>query len=117
MPRNVQERVRPVDTRLRRDGENRTAECEIVIAPPGEPEVQAATPPTPTGRRWADLMRRAFDVDVLACPRCGGRLQLLARLETGSVRARILWHVGLPAEVPPPRPARARPLPSGDESW
>jgi hypothetical protein len=21
---------------------------------------------------WADLMRRAFDVDVLACPRCGG---------------------------------------------
>ena len=31
-----------------------------------------ALAPSPTGRRWADLMRRAFDVDVLACPRCGG---------------------------------------------
>jgi uncharacterized protein YbaR (Trm112 family) len=26
-------------------------------------------------------MRRAFDVDVLACPRCGGRLRLLATIE------------------------------------
>lgn len=30
---------------------------------------------------WANLMRRAFDVDVLACPRCGGRLRLLATIE------------------------------------
>ena len=35
-------------------------------------------------------MRRAFDVDVLACPRCGGRLRLLALLEAGAVTARIL---------------------------
>ena len=26
------------------------------------------------GWRWADLMRRVFAIDVLACPRCGGRL-------------------------------------------
>jgi len=30
---------------------------------------------------WADLMRRAFDIDVLACPRCGGRLRLMATVE------------------------------------
>src|SRR3989442_9061036 len=30
---------------------------------------------------WAALMRRAFDLDVLACPRCGGRLRLIATLE------------------------------------
>jgi hypothetical protein len=30
---------------------------------------------------WADLMRRAFDIDVLACPRCGGRLRLIATVE------------------------------------
>ena len=30
---------------------------------------------------WADLMRRAFDIDVLACPRCGGRLRLIAAIE------------------------------------
>jgi len=29
----------------------------------------------------ADLMRRAFDIDVLACRRCGGRLRLIATVE------------------------------------
>jgi hypothetical protein len=40
--------------------------------------------PSPTYSRhwaWADLMRRAFDIDVLACPRCGGRLRLIATVE------------------------------------
>ena len=68
-------------------------------------------------RRWADLMRRAFEVGVLACPGCGGRLRLLALLEAGAVTARILRHLGLPAEVPAARPARAPPLTGGDESW
>src|SRR2546427_2698254 len=31
-----------------------------------------ATTPNPRHWAWADLMRRAFDIDV-ACPRCGGR--------------------------------------------
>jgi hypothetical protein len=26
-------------------------------------------------------MQRAFEVDVLACPRCGGRLRLIATVE------------------------------------
>jgi uncharacterized protein YbaR (Trm112 family) len=26
-------------------------------------------------------MRRAFEIDVLACPRCGGRLHLIATVE------------------------------------
>jgi len=69
------------------------------------------------GRRWADLMRRAFDVDVLACPRCGGRLRLVALLEAGAVTARILRHLGLPAEIPAAGPARAPPLASDDASW
>ena len=77
----------------------------------------AATSPGPAGRRWADLMRRAFEVDVLACPRCDGRLRLVALLDAGPVTARILRHLGLPPEVPTTRPARAPPLASGDESW
>jgi hypothetical protein len=28
-------------------------------------------PPREEARRWADLMRRTFGLDVLACPRCG----------------------------------------------
>jgi hypothetical protein len=30
---------------------------------------------------WAALMSRAFEIDVLACSRCGGRLRLLATVD------------------------------------
>jgi hypothetical protein len=30
---------------------------------------------------WAELMRRALDIDVLACPRCGGRMRSTATVE------------------------------------
>jgi len=59
--------------------------------------------------QWAELMRRTFGFDVLACPRCGGRLRLVALIEQASVVQRILRHLGLPTEVPEPRPARAPP--------
>jgi len=62
-------------------------------------------------------LAEAGDVDVLACPRCGGRLRLVALPEAGPVTARILRHLELPAEVPAPRPARAPPLASDDASW
>jgi hypothetical protein len=57
----------------------------------------------------AELMRRTFGVDVLACPRCGGRLRLVALIEQASVIQRILRHLGLPSDLPEPRPARAPP--------
>lgn len=63
------------------------------------------------GQLWADLMRRTFGFDVLACPRCGGRLRLIALIEQAAVIQRILGHLGLPTEVPVPCPARAPPLP------
>jgi hypothetical protein len=32
-------------------------------------------------------MRRAFEIDVLTCPRCGGRLRLIATVEDpGEIR-------------------------------
>lgn len=61
------------------------------------------------GQQWAALMQRTFGFDVLACPRCGGRLRLVALIEAASVIGRILRHLGVPAEIPPPRPARAPP--------
>ena len=63
------------------------------------------------GRLWADLMQRTFGVDVLACPRCGGRLRLTALIEQAAVIQRILRHLELPDAVPTPSPARAPPLP------
>ncbi len=59
--------------------------------------------------QWAELMRRTFGFDVLACERCGGRLRLVALIEDAYVVRRILHHLGLPTELPEPQPARAPP--------
>ena len=59
---------------------------------------------------WALLMRRAFDLDVLRCPRCAGRMQLIATIENPAVIQRILAHLGLPGareDPPPPWPLTA----------
>ena len=64
-------------------------------------------PPREGARVWADLMCRSFGLDVLACPRCGGRLRLIALIEQAAVIERILRHLRLPTEVPTPRPGRA----------
>lgn len=78
-----------------------------------EPDV---TPrPVARGASWADLMRRAFEIDVLACPRCGGRLRLIALIEASATARRILTHLDLPADVPRPLPARAPPIGDGDD--
>jgi hypothetical protein len=61
------------------------------------------------GYQWAELMQRTFAFDVLACPRCGGRLRLVALIEQACVVRRILSRLGLPSELPDPRPARAPP--------
>jgi hypothetical protein len=51
------------------------------LAPPSDASPFADGPP-PRSRRlaWAELLRRVFAVDVLECPRCGGRMRLLAEL-------------------------------------
>jgi hypothetical protein len=84
------------------------AECE---ASGDDASGAAAADSASRGRHiaWATLLQRVFEVDVLACPRCDGRLELLATLEEPTVVRRILTHVGLPAEpvtprAPPPAP-------------
>ena len=62
---------------------------------------------------WAQLMQRAFGVDVLACPRCAGRLRLMATVEDPHAIRAILESLGLPAEVPHPDPAHPPPAQAG----
>jgi hypothetical protein len=77
----------------------------------------AAIPPR-TNWLWAELMQRSFGFDVLAYPRCGDRLELIALIEDPKVIPRILSHLGLPTEVPAARPARSPPLPIGrSDPW
>ena len=57
---------------------------------------------------WADLLKKVFAVDVLACP-CGGRLQLIAFIAEATVAKRILDHLGLDSRGPPLARAQAPP--------
>ncbi len=78
-------------------------------AAPDVPELHGETSGKPRYWAWADLMRRAFDIDVLACPRCGGRMRLIATIEDPRVIRRILAHLGLPTQGSDPRPSRPPP--------
>jgi hypothetical protein len=55
---------------------------------------------------WATLLRRSFAIDVLQCPKCQGRLRVLAVITERDSARRILAHLGLPTDAPPL--ARAR---------
>ena len=54
------------------------AATSLAASPSGE---GAIAKPTRRHWPWAKLMHRAFEIDVLACPRCGGRMRLLATVE------------------------------------
>jgi hypothetical protein len=55
---------------------------------------------------WASLLRRSLAVDVLECPKCRGRLQVVAVITEREPVRRILAHLGMPTV--PPTVARAR---------
>lgn len=71
-------------------------------AVPMIPTSPGAPPPSPsaarTRRAWAsaDLMRRVFALEVLACASCGGRRRFIATIEDSPVVAKILAHLGRP---------------------
>ena len=55
---------------------------------------------------WSALLRRSFQVDVMQCAKCGGRLRVLAVITEREPVRRILSHLGLPPEAPPLAHAR-----------
>lgn len=58
---------------------------------------------------WATLMRRTFDVDVLECLRCKGRLRVLAVIDDRDQAAQILDELSIPRSPPPARARDPRP--------
>jgi hypothetical protein len=58
---------------------------------------------------WARLMERVFELDVLACPRCGGRMRILAAIDSPDAIQKILTCLGLPTRNPPIAPAASDP--------
>jgi hypothetical protein len=54
---------------------------------------------------WAALMHRAFAIDVLVCPHCGGRLRVIATLHDPAVIRKLLARLGMARSGSSPGPA------------
>ena len=55
-------------------------------------------------RRWAEMIRRVYEVDPLVCPRCGSNMRIVGFITQPAVIRRILGHLRKREEA-------ARPLP------
>ena len=57
--------------------------------------------------RWARLPKRVFDIDMHTCPNCGaGELKSIAAILERQGIEKILTHLGLDPQPPPPGRAR-----------
>src|SRR6185369_13491586 len=50
---------------------------------------------------WATLLARTFEIDVKACARCGGRLEVRAVVTDHDIARRILDAIPTAARAPP----------------
>jgi hypothetical protein len=64
---------------------------------------------------WAACLGRIFEIDVIKCARCGGTMKAIATITADAELERLLRHVGLEADLPKTRPARAPPALWGGE--
>jgi hypothetical protein len=46
-------------------------------------------------------MQRVFEVEVLRCPACGGRMRILSAITEPEVARRILEWLDMPSRAPP----------------
>ena len=63
---------------------------------------------------WAVLLKRVFMTDALTCPKCQGRMKILAAITKPEAIRKILDHLGISSEAP--RRTAARPPPQAEFS-
>ena len=64
-------------------------------------------------RRWARLIKKVYEVDPLVCPKCGGKMGVIAFIEDEKTIRKILEHIGEynPPERAPPNETNNPPPP------
>ena len=99
--------------RRRQAAEGAAAQEPVAIADPVHWSLRAAR------YRWAELLRRIYEVDPLACPRCAAPMRIVAVITDPAVITRILVHRARSAErarqsrSPPPVRHRSSALATG----
>ena len=68
------------------------AASPLAVAPPREPEGEWPALRA-RRRRWAELLRMVFEVEVEVCPRCGGEARIVGFVTEPAVVRRILAHL------------------------
>lgn len=75
-----------------------------------QPIEALATPPEPMAEvaarakaSWARLIRKVYEADPLACPKCQGPMRVIALIDDPAIVRRILEHLGRWAPLPTER--------------
>jgi len=50
---------------------------------------------SPAGKSWARLIQKIYEVDPLICPKCQGRMKIIAFIGDEEVIRKIAKHLGL----------------------
>jgi hypothetical protein len=61
-------------------------------------------------RRWAELIRRVYEVDPLLCPRCAGEMRVIGFITQPALIDRILDHLRSREKVSRPPPHSPQPV-------
>ncbi len=58
-------------------------------------------------KKWAQLIRKVYEVDPLECPACGGKMSVISIIYEKDVIQKILEHLNLwEQDLPPPAEER-----------
>ena len=87
--------------------ETATSAADLTAASAATSSGASQLGPCPHGRNytWAELMRRVFELDVLECPRCLGRMKIVAAIHSPGAIRKILDCLDLSSRAPPLAPA------------
>lgn len=55
---------------------------------------------------WQTLLKKVFKIDISVCPKCQGRMRVIAVINEKKIIAKILDHMGLGSDPPPVSPSR-----------
>ena len=59
--------------------------------------------------RWAQRLKRVFNIDIETCSKCGGKVKIIACIEETEVIEKILNHLELDSKPPTPLLPRGPP--------
>ena len=90
-------------------GKRKKAAASAEPSSPDQAPEDAAIPDGPyraaLRRRWAELIRRVYEVDPLICPRCGSEMRVIGFITQPALIDRILDHLRKARQDPSPASA------------